>query len=114
MEDSFIRIRRKELNIGVPEIAEAVGVSETAVWRWDSGQSHPRANKLSALANCLQVTKEELEDRLVANREQRVQADNTAAILDRARARIAEINGLDPEQLVLELKIVSAGKPDLH
>lgn len=114
MEDTFIRIRRKELDLGVPDIAEALGVSETAVWRWDSGQSRPRPNKLDALARCLRVTKEELEDRLAANREQRVQADSTAAILERARARIAEINGLDPEKLVLELRIVSAGESELN
>ena len=54
--NEVIRIRRKELKMTLKEIANAVGVSEATVSRWESGDiKNMRRDKIAALARVLDV-----------------------------------------------------------
>lgn len=51
---SYLADRRKELGLTQKDIAEAVGVSEATVSRWESGEiANMRRNRISALAKIL-------------------------------------------------------------
>lgn len=51
-----IRNRRIELGLTMKEVADMVGVSEATISRWESGDiANMRRNKISALANALQM-----------------------------------------------------------
>ena len=51
-----IKMRRKELGLTMKEVANAVGVSEGTVSRWESGDiKNMRRDKIAALANVLDV-----------------------------------------------------------
>ena len=54
--NEVIRMRRKELKMTLKEIANAVGVSEATVSRWESGDiKNMRRDKIAALARALDV-----------------------------------------------------------
>ena len=54
--NEVIRMRRKELKMTLKEIANAVGVSEATVSRWESGDiKNMRRDKIAALARVLDV-----------------------------------------------------------
>ena len=55
-----IASRRKELGIKQSELASRMGVSQPIVARWESDQARPRANKLTLLAEALELQVEEL------------------------------------------------------
>ena len=51
-----IKMRRKELGLTMKEVANAVGVSEGTVSRWESGDiKNMRRDKIAALAHVLDV-----------------------------------------------------------
>lgn len=55
MTESNIRAERARKGLTVKEVAEAIGVHENAVSRWESGETQPRADnllKLSHLFGC--------------------------------------------------------------
>lgn len=114
MADTFIRSRRKAQNLGVPDLASAVGVSETAVWRWDAGQSKPKAAHHERLAAKLGVTKRELVEGLELAARLRDEPDTAAEVLSRARERLAEINGVEPCEIILEMRIISNDQDMSH
>lgn len=52
--NEVIRMRRKELKMTLKEVANAVGVSEATVSRWESGDiKNMRRDKIAALARVL-------------------------------------------------------------
>ena len=54
--NEVIRMRRKELKMTLKEIANAVGVSEATVSRWESGDiKNMRRDKIAAPARALDV-----------------------------------------------------------
>lgn len=54
--NEVIRMRRKELGYTMKEIANAVGVSEATVSRWESGDiRNMRRDKIAALSRVLDV-----------------------------------------------------------
>ena len=53
---SYLADRRKELGLTMKQVAEAVGVSEATVSRWESGQiANMRRDRISTYAKVLQV-----------------------------------------------------------
>ena len=53
----IIRQRRIELNMTMRELADAVGVSEGTISRWESGDiANMRRDKIVALADALRIT----------------------------------------------------------
>ena len=55
-----IKGRRVELGISQESLAHALGVTQQAVTKWETGAALPRADKLLALARELNCTIEEL------------------------------------------------------
>lgn len=54
--NEVIRMRRKELGMTLKEVANAVGVAEGTVSRWESGDiKNMRRDKIAALARVLDV-----------------------------------------------------------
>lgn len=52
-----LKIRRKELNLTMLQVAKKTGVSEATVSRWESGDiANMRRDKIVSLANALKVT----------------------------------------------------------
>lgn len=52
-----LKIRRKELNLTMLQVAKKVGVSEATVSRWESGDiANMRRDKIVSLANALKVS----------------------------------------------------------
>lgn len=100
-EQSFIRRRRKELGVTVPEIARACGVSDPAAWKWDSGQSLPKAEHIPQIAATLKVDGRTLEENL-----ERIQvAKNAHEVLDEAAEQIAKMLGLERSDIRLSFTI---------
>lgn len=61
--NEVIRMRRKELGMTMKEVANAVGVSEGTVSRWESGDiRNMRRDKIAILARVLDVTPAVLMD----------------------------------------------------
>ena len=61
--NDVIKLRRKELGLTMREVANAVGVSEATVSRWESGDiRNMRRDKIAALARALDVSPAVLMD----------------------------------------------------
>jgi transcriptional regulator with XRE-family HTH domain len=58
----ILRIReiRKERGMTQKELAQMVGVDQSAVAQWETGTSGPHRNKLSKLAQALECTVDDL------------------------------------------------------
>lgn len=53
---SYLRDRRQELGLTMKQVAEAVGVSEATVSRWESGDiQNMKSNRIAAMAKVLQT-----------------------------------------------------------
>ena len=62
MKDLGKRIKQARIRAGITQeyVAEAVGVSRTAVTRWEQGEIEPTLGHLAALAGLLGVTADHL------------------------------------------------------
>jgi transcriptional regulator with XRE-family HTH domain len=54
---SRVKKRRKELRLTLQEVADAVGLSVSAVSAWESGKNFPERDKEEALARVLETDK---------------------------------------------------------
>ena len=57
---TFIAARRKERELSMAQLAEAVGVAKSNVHYWESGEGLPKATVLEPLAQALGVSYEDL------------------------------------------------------
>jgi len=55
-----IRLAREKMNLTQAQVAEALGIQQSAVAQWESGETKPRADKLLALAKLFGCTIDEL------------------------------------------------------
>lgn len=56
MIKNMLKTRRVELNLTMKQVAEAVGVSEGTVSRWESGEiSNMKRSRIAALAKVLKI-----------------------------------------------------------
>ena len=56
MIKNMLKARRVELNLTMKQVAEAVGVSEGTVSRWESGEiSNMKRSRIAALAKVLKI-----------------------------------------------------------
>jgi transcriptional regulator with XRE-family HTH domain len=55
-----LRRLRKDRGLSVPQVAQAVGLSDGAIWMWEAGKSHPRPERIEALSAALGVPAREL------------------------------------------------------
>ena len=58
-----IREKRKEKNLSQCELAQKVGVNQTAVSQWERGATMPSLDKAASIANALGCTIDELYGR---------------------------------------------------
>lgn len=56
----FLAERRQELGLTQAQIAEALGIDQAAVSRWESGMYLPKGRNLIALAKLLNCSPEKL------------------------------------------------------
>ena len=61
-EPFHVRLRqlRKNVGLGVAELAEMVHVSAPSIWNWETGKARPKEKNLSALAQAFKTTVPEL------------------------------------------------------
>lgn len=59
LSEQIYALRRKQ-GLSQEQLAEKIGVSRQAVSKWEGGLSTPELDKLKALAECFQVTIDEL------------------------------------------------------
>lgn len=57
-----IRELRERRGLVRVQVADALGVTQAAVYKWESGRASPSADKLPALAEVLNCTIDELYD----------------------------------------------------
>ena len=55
-----IRLAREKMNLTQAQVAKALGVQQSAVAQWESGETKPLADKLLALAKLFGCTIDEL------------------------------------------------------
>lgn len=60
MLSSRIRELRERAKLSQAKLAEMMGVSQTAVYKWENGQSEPDVNKLRQMAALFDVSMDEL------------------------------------------------------
>lgn len=57
MEKNYLKSRRKELGLTLKQVAKAVGVSESTVSRWESGNiENMRTHNITAMADVLNAS----------------------------------------------------------
>lgn len=106
MEDTFIRKRRREIGLNVPDLAREVGVSETAAWNWDRGTSIPKDELVAPIANALGISASKLREGLVRRRPSPGSQGSTLdRILLEARENVARYMRIDADRIDLQLSI---------
>ncbi|MFR4978303.1 MAG: helix-turn-helix domain-containing protein [Butyricicoccus sp.] len=58
-----IKVKRKEKNLSQSELAQMIGVNQTAVSQWERGATMPTLDKAAMIANALGCTIDELYGR---------------------------------------------------
>lgn len=84
-----IRLLRQKKGLSRQALADRMGVSATAVYKWENGQSQPNIDMLEKLANLFGVTLDELCDR----RMETAEADATMvniSVMTRALRQLTE------------------------
>ena len=101
------------------DIARQVGYTPTAIWNWLQGNTLPRPETLTALANLLDVTEDWLRDGDVlvtdgdtvddgfADSENIAEQETIAEKVDRLRAEIAALTGYHQSRVRLTLEFGS-------
>ena len=94
--NEVIRMRRKELKMTLKEVANAVGVSEATVSRWESGDiKNMRRDKIAALARVLDVPPavlmdwEQFDEELAERKKLTKELINLANVAELENIRIA-------------------------
>lgn len=106
MEETFIRRRRREIRLNVPDLAREVGVSETAAWNWDRGTSIPKDELVEPIAKALGVSVSELQQKLVRRQPTtNHESGKLDQILLEAREKVARFMRIDPKRIDLQLSI---------
>jgi transcriptional regulator with XRE-family HTH domain len=102
------RVRRLRLARGISQIgmARLLGVSKPAVWKWERDQVRPRPDTLASLADALKVTPSELvfgtEGKAASGRGR---PGSLQAIIDTAKAQVAETFGLPGDAVTVTITI---------
>jgi transcriptional regulator with XRE-family HTH domain len=100
---------RMQRGIGLMALARLLGVSKPAVWKWERDQVRPRPDTLGRLAEVLQVSPSELV--FGAHAEGGQAADRPPgppalrSILERAKADVARLFGLNPSDVTVTVAI---------
>ena len=90
------------------DLARAIGVSPTAVWNWQHGNTSPRPAALESVAAALGVTSQFL---LYGNSgiadDEAVKVETVASVLEAARMKISELTGISSQNVKLRLEVAA-------
>ncbi|SMF61551.1 helix-turn-helix domain-containing protein [Allosphingosinicella indica] len=100
-----IRDLRRAQRLAAKRLAAELGVSRTALHKWESGANCPRPAVLRALAGRLGVTPEFLRSGPPAA-DPLGQANRVAGILDQARRELASASGLPIDAVMLRMELL--------
>lgn len=104
-----IKKYREERGFTASEFARLVGVTPAAVWNWEKNSIRPRRVALVAIAKVLGKT----TDFMITGKdgsdvaELPKTADSVAAIIEDARARLAQATGLALDRIKLNLQFTT-------
>jgi transcriptional regulator with XRE-family HTH domain len=103
---SIIKTERTRRGLSAAKFADEVGVSQMAVWNWENGKTHPRAEALARIAKVLGVSQETLAGKSngagVASLSQRRPLHEVVA---EAKANIAAATGLPLDRIKINLDL---------
>ena len=98
------RVARAERNLGISQLAQLLGVSTTAVSKWQSGKSKPKPEMLVRIADVLDVDPSYLDETFGADPRD-TQARVVGDVLAEARQELSRIMGMPESKIRLELTI---------
>ncbi len=98
---SRVKEIREKRGMNQSALANLLGVTPTAVWNWEQGNSLPRRPMLAKLAKVLGVDESYLTDGEEVDNSARVDE-----ILDEAKASLAQTLGVHPDRLSLSMTFV--------
>jgi transcriptional regulator with XRE-family HTH domain len=122
-----IRDEREARKMSQAQLAKQVGLSSAAIWNWETRGRVPRPRALAKVAEALSVSEQYLAEgrddvgplRSGTTRIIQLALDGTvpargfeqgatvSEVLERTRARIAELTGFGPDQITLTLTTTS-------
>lgn len=97
------RVARAKRNLGVGDLARLLGVSATAVSKWQSGKSKPKPEMLVRIAAALDVEPDYLDETFSADPKS-INSRIVADVLADARRELSRIMGLPESKIHLELR----------
>lgn len=107
-----LRSLREARGLSIRALAALVGVSKVTIWKWEKGDSAPRARSLLPLAKALQVAPYELgvsgplamkmPDQIEL--ESQDQPEALADVIARAKRMIAEASGTTPQNITISIE----------
>ena len=96
-----IRVARQSRDWSQTDLAEKLGISQTAVHNWEADNTFPRPANLTALAGALGVTQRFLEDGDGGT----ALAMTVAEVLEAAKAEVARLLQTTPGRITLTLSM---------
>jgi len=106
-----LRSLREAQGLTVRALAERVGVSKVTIWKWEKGESEPRARLLAPLARALDVVPGQLAGgATVARPHDAALIDGAGAnealtdVIAKAKQMIAEAAGADPRNITISIE----------
>lgn len=96
---------RLRKGLSLAEITRAIGVSRTAVIKWDRGLSYPRREVALRLAELLEIDADELQRPSTSHYADPATPELVPDILSDAREKLASALGVPPARVRLTLAI---------
>lgn len=88
---------RRERGLTLAQVASVLGVSKPTVWAWEKGKARPLPDRIGPIAEVLGVAAQELEERM--------DAQQHAALVQECRLRIATAYGTHPNKIRIMIEV---------
>lgn len=88
---------RRERGLTLAQVADVLSVSKPTVWAWEKSKARPVPDRLPDIAAALGVTVQELGEA--------APADESAALVEECRIRIASAYGAQPENIRIMIEV---------
>jgi len=95
-----IRAARKRKGWSLDQLAEALGVSKTSVWGWETDKARPRASRLTELAELLDLPADRILNGSGAAENGPVEG---RTLIEECQARIAEAFRVNPADVEIRV-----------
>ena len=96
---------RKQRHLTLASLGSLIGVSHVPIWRWENGRGYPDQEKLSRLANALQIPTVVLTDGEGGDliEETIVYEEQLGLAIVKAKEEIARVAGLPPSAITISV-----------